>query len=138
MRDWERKPCFGRGGSIMKDEILSGTFDIDTECYAALVMDMDGVVTRSGRMAEGVETFPASLLLAGLGRISGLKTALIASADHGALIAERAGIREMFETIVDGGVAADLGLAGKPAPDVLLEVCSPPWGGPCTGDTLDG
>ncbi len=71
--------------------------------------------------ADGVETYPGTLrLIEGL-RERGLPYAIFTASRNAEAVLENAGVRELFDVLVDGNVAADLNLAGKPAPDVLLE-----------------
>jgi HAD superfamily hydrolase (TIGR01509 family) len=53
-------------------------------------------------------------------RALGLKTAVVSASKNCATILAAAGIRELFDCIVDGMVADRLGLPGKPAPDTFL------------------
>lgn len=54
-------------------------------------------------------------------RGAGIRTALISAGQNAREVLAQAGVAELFETRVDGVVAARLGLRGKPAPDVFLE-----------------
>ena len=53
-------------------------------------------------------------------RGGGLRTAVVSSSRNCRLVLASAGITDSFEAIVDGVVARDLKLAGKPAPDTYL------------------
>lgn len=52
---------------------------------------------------------------------AGLLTAVVSSSRNAVASLQSAGIRDRFEVIVDGVVAAGQGLPGKPAPDTYLE-----------------
>jgi len=68
----------------------------------------------------GVEIFDGSIAFAKTMRSAGLKTAVVTSSRHGARVVDQAGIASLFDVVVDGTTADDLGLAGKPAPDIFL------------------
>ncbi len=69
---------------------------------------------------EGVEAYPGSLaLLDHLDRL-GVAQAIVSSSKNARPVLEAAGLGGRFEIIVDGLVSAELGLAGKPAPDAFL------------------
>ncbi len=71
--------------------------------------------------AEGVQPFPGAVRLIESLRAAGVKTAVVSSSKNAAMVLEAAGIADEFDTRVDGSVAAELGLPGKPAPDTFLE-----------------
>jgi len=73
------------------------------------------------RLAQsGVKVFPdAQPLLASL-RAAGLKTALVSSSRNAKAVLEAGGLTALIDVVVDGVVAARLGLKGKPAPDTFL------------------
>jgi alpha,alpha-trehalose phosphorylase len=70
---------------------------------------------------EGVEAFPGSVAWVRELRWSGLKTAVVSSSRNATAVLEHAGITNLFDAQVDGDVALELNLAGKPAPDTFLE-----------------
>ena len=70
---------------------------------------------------EEIEAFPGSLSFVKMVRGAGLKTAVVSSSKNCAAVLEAAGIAGLFNTRVDGKVAIERGLAGKPAPDTFLE-----------------
>jgi beta-phosphoglucomutase family hydrolase len=72
-------------------------------------------------LAEGVETYDGSLALVHQLHADGIRTAVVSSSANCKAVLEAAGIAELFEARVDGVVARDLGLPGKPAPDTYLE-----------------
>jgi beta-phosphoglucomutase family hydrolase len=73
------------------------------------------------RLAEGpVEVFDGSVRYVHAARAAGLRTAVVSSSANTAQVLEAAGIADLFETRIDGLVAEQQGLAGKPAPDTFL------------------
>lgn len=71
---------------------------------------------------EGVEAYPGSLaLLDHLESLSGLRLAVVSASANALAVLEAAAMRARFPVIVDGVVARELGLAGKPQPDPFLE-----------------
>lgn len=70
--------------------------------------------------SDGVETYPDALTFVRAVRTRGLKTAVVSSSRNGEAILEAARIAGLFELRLDGSVAAELELKGKPAPDTFL------------------
>lgn len=70
---------------------------------------------------QGVKAFPSTIALVRELRRTGVRTAVISASRNATRILEAAGARELFEAQVDGGVADQMGLAGKPDPAVFLE-----------------
>lgn len=70
---------------------------------------------------EGVETYPGTLRWIEQLRRSSIRTAIVSSSHHCAEVLRAAGIESLFDERVDGVLADQLGLAGKPAPDLFLE-----------------
>lgn len=69
---------------------------------------------------DGVETFDGSVRFAELAREAGFRCAVVSSSKNTTQVLEVTGLRGMFEVQVDGLVAAELGLPGKPEPDTFL------------------
>jgi beta-phosphoglucomutase family hydrolase len=69
---------------------------------------------------EGVEAYPGSLALVEKLTEQGLKQAVVSSSRNAPDVLIAAGLIDYFETIVDGVVASERHLAGKPAPDTFL------------------
>lgn len=68
-----------------------------------------------------VEAFPGSVAWVKKLRDEGVRTAVVSSSENAPAVLEAAGIADLFDTVVDGKVAREQGLAGKPAPDSFLE-----------------
>ena len=69
---------------------------------------------------EGADIIPGTVAVVRHLRRRGVRTAVVSSSRNCAAILESAGLAGLFELQVDGVVAAELGLAGKPAPDTFL------------------
>jgi beta-phosphoglucomutase family hydrolase len=69
---------------------------------------------------QGVDPYEGSVALLRLLRHRGVKTALVSSSRNALVVLEAADLTDLFDARVDGEVAAELGLAGKPAPDTFL------------------
>ena len=69
---------------------------------------------------EGVEAYPGSRALVENLAARGLKQAVVSSSRNAPDVLASADLIDHFETIVDGVVAAERHLAGKPAPDTFL------------------
>src|SRR6516162_7490680 len=73
-------------------------------------------------IAEGeVESYPGSVALVRRLREQGIHTAVVSSSNNCEQVLRAVGILDLFEVRVDGLVATELGLPGKPAPDTFLE-----------------
>jgi beta-phosphoglucomutase family hydrolase len=70
--------------------------------------------------AGHVEAFPGSVAFLRWVRDLGLRTAVVSSSRHCAAVIQKVGISDLFDARVDGIVEDELGLPGKPAPDVYL------------------
>jgi len=70
---------------------------------------------------QGVRPYPSTVALIGQLKSAGLRVAIISASKNTTKILEAAGVRGLFEAQVDGEVAADLGLPGKPDPAVFVE-----------------
>jgi len=82
---------------------------------------------------EGVKAFPGSVRLVEDLRRRGIHTAVVSSSANCAVVLRSAGIDHLFDAKVDGIVADELGLLGKPAPDTFFGGCPPSPGCPRAG-----
>jgi alpha,alpha-trehalase len=71
--------------------------------------------------SEGVEVFDGSVALVKKLRKAGIGTAVVSASRNCRAVLQKAGIEDLFEVRVDGVVAAEMNLAGKPAPDTFLK-----------------
>lgn len=92
------------------DPALVGDLATRKNGYFLSALDRDGVVSFPDTVA-----FVHSLQDAGVG------TALITASRNAQPVLEGAGLEDLFEVRVDGVVAAELGLPGKPDPAVFVE-----------------
>ncbi|MFC0601503.1 HAD family hydrolase [Streptomyces palmae] len=70
---------------------------------------------------EGVAAYPGSVRYLRAVREAGLRTAVVSSSANCRDVVASAGLTDWLEVRVDGVVAAELGLPGKPRPDTFLE-----------------
>ena len=70
--------------------------------------------------SDGVEVYEGSLAFLHQLRDAGIKTAVVSSSKNCQAVLAAAGITELFDVRVDGEVAAERYLPGKPAPDTFL------------------
>jgi HAD superfamily hydrolase (TIGR01509 family) len=70
---------------------------------------------------QGVDPYEGSVRFAEAARDQGLRRAVVSSSTNCKDVLRAAGIDHLFEAVVDGTVAEERGLAGKPAPDTFLE-----------------
>jgi beta-phosphoglucomutase family hydrolase len=68
---------------------------------------------------QGVKPYPGSVRYLRAVRDAGLRRAVVSSSAHCAEIVAAAGIADLLEVRVDGIVAKERGLSGKPAPDTF-------------------
>lgn len=68
----------------------------------------------------GVEAFEGSRRYVTAVREQGLRTGVVSASASTLDVLEASGMKDMFDTVVDGNVAIHQGLKGKPAPDGFL------------------
>lgn len=69
---------------------------------------------------DGVGVYDSTVKLIKELRERGVKVGVATSSKNCEVILEKAGITDLFETRVDGVVSAELGLNGKPEPDIFI------------------
>lgn len=91
---------------------------------------------------EGVEVFPRSVAYLRAVREAGLRTAVVSSSANAREVLEITGLSGLLDVRVDGVVAKQRGLSGKPAPDTYLHAAELLGGGPAQAavfeDALSG
>jgi beta-phosphoglucomutase family hydrolase len=70
---------------------------------------------------QGVRPFPTTVALIHQLHKAGVRTAIISASKNTSAILDAAGVRDLFAAQVDGTVAEQLGLPGKPDPAVFVE-----------------
>jgi beta-phosphoglucomutase family hydrolase len=69
---------------------------------------------------RGVEVYEGSVRFVEAVRDAGLRRAVVSASRNCRAVLAAAGIEHLFEARIDGEVAAEAGLRGKPAPDMFL------------------
>jgi beta-phosphoglucomutase family hydrolase len=69
---------------------------------------------------DGVETYAGSVDYVRKVRAAGLKTAVVSSSANTLQVLETTGMTDCFDARIDGVIAKERGLKGKPAPDTFL------------------
>lgn len=69
---------------------------------------------------SGVETYPSTIELIKKLREKGIRVGVASSSKNCKVVLESAGIQDLIETRVDGLVSVELGLKGKPEPDIFV------------------
>jgi len=70
---------------------------------------------------HGVKTFPSTVTLIHALRAAGIRVGLMSSSKNTAMVLDVTRTTDLFEVRVDGVVAAEVGLPGKPDPAMYLE-----------------
>lgn len=73
---------------------------------------------------DGVALYESTLDLIGELPAQGIQIALVTSSRNAQVVLAKTGLGELFEVVIDGLVAAERGLPGKPAPDTFLAACA--------------
>lgn len=71
--------------------------------------------------AEGAQLEPGAREYLAAVKAAGLWTALVSSSANAGAVVERAGVARLLDVRVDGAVARNKNLCGKPSPDTFLE-----------------
>ena len=70
---------------------------------------------------QGVKPYPSSVIVVEELLLAGFKTGVVSSSKNCQTVLKAAHIEDLFDVRVDGKVAVQRGLPGKPAPDMFLE-----------------
>ena len=95
--------------------------DAPTEETVSGLGNRKNVVFEQILETEGVEAYPGSVKLVNALIARGTKMAIVSSSRNAPAVLKAAGMIDHFPVIVDGRVAAERHLAGKPAPDTFLD-----------------
>ena len=87
---------------------------------------VDGLARRKQKFFEdelrsGITAFDSAVTLVQLLKAAGIGTALYTASMNCDAVLRAAGLKNLFDLKVDGRIAAEVGLPGKPDPAVLLE-----------------
>lgn len=69
---------------------------------------------------DGVDLYESTLRLVKDLKANGVKVGVASSSKNTGYVLETVGLSDLFEAVVDGVVSAELGLNGKPAPDIFV------------------
>ncbi|HEX8487676.1 MAG TPA: beta-phosphoglucomutase family hydrolase [Propionibacteriaceae bacterium] len=69
---------------------------------------------------DGVQAYPGSVALLDHLAELGVKIAVVSSSRNAPAVLTAAGLRDRFEVVVDGNVASERGLLGKPSPETFV------------------
>lgn len=72
---------------------------------------------------EGVEVYPSTVALLDELKKAGIKLGVASSSKNCKPVLERVNLLDVFDVRVDGVVSAELGLQGKPEPDIFTTAC---------------
>ncbi len=98
---------FGEPGDEPKKETVCGLGNRKNEFFNKVLTE------------DGVDIYDSTIKLIKDLLETGVRVGVATSSKNCGLILEKAGIVHLFETRVDGVVAAELGLRGKPDPDIF-------------------
>ncbi|WP_282703521.1 beta-phosphoglucomutase family hydrolase [Streptomyces sp. CC219B] len=99
--------------------LASRRIDAPDETVREVAADKERLFTERLR-AHGIEAYPGTVRLVRALRRAGIPVAAASASRHAGELLTRAGVRDLFDVLVDGGEAARLGLPGKPKPDLFL------------------
>jgi beta-phosphoglucomutase family hydrolase len=99
----------GNPGDAPGKETVAGLGNLKNEYFQSLVSQ------------GGVEVYNDTVAFVKQHKAQGFRTAVISASKNCKAILAAAGLEELFEVRVDGVVSLELGLKGKPAPDVFTE-----------------
>ncbi len=99
----------GSPGDEPAAETVCGLGNRKNDAFSAVLRD------------EGVEPYPGSVAFLDFLATRGTKIAVVSSSRNAPAVLTAAGLRDRFQVIVDGAVATDRGLAGKPSPETFVD-----------------
>lgn len=79
---------------------------------------------------DGVEVYPSTVELIHQLIARNIRVGVASSSKNCEGVLKAAGLIDLFETRVDGVVSAEIGLKGKPAPDIFITACKNLWSTP--------
>jgi beta-phosphoglucomutase family hydrolase len=99
--------------------LLSRGIRLPEDTVQELANRKDGILLQLMK-ERGVETYGGSVRYVHAAHDAGLRTAVVSSSKHTRQALAAAGIADLFDAKVDGIIAAEQHLAGKPAPDTYV------------------
>lgn len=99
----------------------SDTPDKETACG---IGNRKNELFRKILQSEEVEIYPASIDLVKSLKKEGIKVGVASSSKNCKYLLDSAGVSDLFETVVDGVVSAELGLKGKPEADIFIQAAN--------------
>ncbi|MFS8204757.1 HAD family hydrolase [Streptomyces sp. CWNU-52B] len=100
--------------------LVSRGLDLPAETVREVAADKERLYT--GRLrAHGIDAYPGTVRLLRALRRRGTPLAAASASRHAGELLTRAGVIDLFDTLVDGAEAARLDLPGKPHPALFLE-----------------
>ena len=101
-------------GILLPDGNPTDSPELDTVCGLG---NRKNAAFNATLAEEGVHPYAGSLRFLDFVEAAGLAVAVVTSSRNGEMVLRAAGLRPRFEIVVDGLIAAEASLAGKPAPD---------------------
>ena len=102
---------FGKPADVPKKETVCGLGNRKNEFFIKVLKE------------QGIGVYDSTINLIKELLKRGVKVGVATSSKNCVPILKRAGINTLFETHVDGVVSEELGLKGKPEPDIFLTAC---------------
>lgn len=99
--------------------IASRGITLDAERIAALAAKKNEIF-HALLAREGVEVDAGAVAFIRELKASGVRVGVASSSKNAQLVIARAGLEGLFEARIDGQISEDLGLRGKPQPDIFL------------------
>lgn len=93
---------------------------MSTEATVRALGDRKNEIFRELLRTDGAQAYESTVVLVRDLQRCGFGTALFTSSSNAGMVLSAAGVSDLFHVVIDGVVAAERGLPGKPAPDVLL------------------
>jgi beta-phosphoglucomutase family hydrolase len=103
---------FGENDDAKSKETVCGIGNRKNDAFRAIIDE------------EGVEYYDTTINFVKRLQKEGIRLGVASSSKNCQFILETTGLIELFETVVDGNVSKDLGLAGKPAPDIFIRAAA--------------
>lgn len=100
-----------------------GDATVDVEAHVAAICKAKNARFADILETDGVARFESTVALVSVLLAAGVRVGIATSSRNADRVLQAAGLAGAFASLVDGRVATDMGLRGKPAPDIFLECC---------------